>query len=311
MSLSLYVRIRGRIHGPLDIAKLKDLVRKGQLSRIHEISTDRVNWQPASSVPELFQGVSVPAATPAEQVSAGTSQAVASDGAGPSPSRGSSSGEASEEEWYYAIDGAQHGPILRGELIQMIRAGNLRRIDMVWKHGMEQWVAAERCAELVGHFQSSGSEASGRTEGASQSLSGAKGTPLSVLTRSKTWIRIVMIGAFTLGALNVVFGLFGVITSIVASSMFGLMSGLVVLVYAALFLWIGAAFVQLTGSIRIAEATRSSSSLTDAISKARMGWMALGVLFSFTIFNVILAIIIMGVAAMLEGEMVSNRFPTF
>lgn len=311
MSLSLYVRIRGRIHGPLEIAKLKELVRKGQLSRIHEISTDRVNWQPASSVPELFQGVNVAVATPVEQASAGVSQSLSGDGLGSTPSNGSGSSEALEEEWYYAIDGAQHGPIRRGELIQMIRAGNLRRIDMVWKQGMEQWVAAERCAELVGHFQSSGTEQGARSESSSQNLSGAEGTPLSVLAKSKTWIRIIMIGAFTLGALHVVIGLFGVITSIVASSMSGLMLGFLVLVYAALFLWIGAAFVQLTGSIRIAEATRSSRSLTDAIAKARLGWISLSVLFSFIIFNVMMAVIIMGVIAMIGGDEMSNRFPTF
>ena len=56
MENQLYVRIRGRILGPYDQEKLQSLARRGQLSRMHELSVDAMNWVQASTYPELFAG---------------------------------------------------------------------------------------------------------------------------------------------------------------------------------------------------------------------------------------------------------------
>jgi hypothetical protein len=52
---SWFIRIRGRIAGPYTLVELQKMARRGSISRIHEISYDRVNWVPASSIKELFQ----------------------------------------------------------------------------------------------------------------------------------------------------------------------------------------------------------------------------------------------------------------
>ena len=49
-----YIRIRGRVLGPYDQEKLQTLARRGQLSRMHELSPDGISWVRASSYPELF-----------------------------------------------------------------------------------------------------------------------------------------------------------------------------------------------------------------------------------------------------------------
>ena len=54
METQLYVRIRGRVLGPFDKEKLQSLARRGQLSRMHELSPDSTNWVQASTYPELF-----------------------------------------------------------------------------------------------------------------------------------------------------------------------------------------------------------------------------------------------------------------
>ena len=56
MDTALYMRIRGRVLGPYDQEKLQGLARRGQLSRMHELSTDGVSWVRASNFPELFTG---------------------------------------------------------------------------------------------------------------------------------------------------------------------------------------------------------------------------------------------------------------
>ncbi|HTV48863.1 MAG TPA: DUF4339 domain-containing protein [Phycisphaerae bacterium] len=55
---SYYVRIRGKVTGPFDRPTLERMVQRGQLSRVHEISSDRQNWKPASSVGGLFAPIS-------------------------------------------------------------------------------------------------------------------------------------------------------------------------------------------------------------------------------------------------------------
>ena len=54
MENQLYIRMRGRVLGPYDQEKLQSLARRGQLSRMHELSQDATNWVRASTYPELF-----------------------------------------------------------------------------------------------------------------------------------------------------------------------------------------------------------------------------------------------------------------
>ena len=62
-----YVRVRGRILGPFDLVQLRHQRDRGQLSGFHELSVDRVQWVPASTVAGLFpeeepRAVGLPAA---------------------------------------------------------------------------------------------------------------------------------------------------------------------------------------------------------------------------------------------------------
>ena len=59
-----YCRLRGRMTGPFDLATLQRHVRQGAVSRFHEVSTDRQNWRPVTSVEGLFGGT---AAAPAAE----------------------------------------------------------------------------------------------------------------------------------------------------------------------------------------------------------------------------------------------------
>ena len=40
----LYIRVLGRVKGPFEWEKLRILVKRGQLSRIHEVSVDGQAW---------------------------------------------------------------------------------------------------------------------------------------------------------------------------------------------------------------------------------------------------------------------------
>jgi serine/threonine protein kinase len=49
-----YIRLRDRTTGPFDLTVLQRMARQGQLSRLHQLSTDQQSWKPAASVEGLF-----------------------------------------------------------------------------------------------------------------------------------------------------------------------------------------------------------------------------------------------------------------
>jgi uncharacterized RDD family membrane protein YckC len=53
------------------------------------------------------------------------------------------------EEWYYAINGVQQGPVSREALIQMLVNGQVAGDSLVWREGMGDWLPASRVPELV------------------------------------------------------------------------------------------------------------------------------------------------------------------
>ena len=46
------------------------------------------------------------------------------------------------EDWYYAKNGEQHGPISRTNLADLFKSGELQRSTLVWTSGMEEWKRA-------------------------------------------------------------------------------------------------------------------------------------------------------------------------
>ncbi len=49
-----WVRLRGRVTGPFDMATLQRQLRQGQISRMHQVSTDQVTWKSAADVEGLY-----------------------------------------------------------------------------------------------------------------------------------------------------------------------------------------------------------------------------------------------------------------
>jgi uncharacterized RDD family membrane protein YckC len=53
------------------------------------------------------------------------------------------------EEWYYAIDGVQQGPVSRDALMQLLASGQVAGDSLVWREGMGDWLPANRVPELA------------------------------------------------------------------------------------------------------------------------------------------------------------------
>ena len=118
-----YIRFRGQVSGPAAVGELGKMVQRGALSRLHEISTDQIDWQAAGRFDELFyqaQPPPPPVAPPPPPLLAPLFVAPPAPG---------------EEQFYYSHKSATIGPITAPLLAAQVQRGNLRANDLVWREG--------------------------------------------------------------------------------------------------------------------------------------------------------------------------------
>ncbi|MEZ6065980.1 MAG: GYF domain-containing protein [Planctomycetaceae bacterium] len=150
-----FVRVRGKVNGPYDLARLQGLKVRGRLSRVHEVSQDQRTWLPATSIPGLFDG-------------AGGGQVMESHYEG-GDSLGGDTGfdePVSADDWYYAADGSQKGPVSAHELRSLVLSGELSSNALVWRSGLSSWAPAGDVPELgLAGLATSGGARSGGSDG--------------------------------------------------------------------------------------------------------------------------------------------------
>ena len=151
MEQNFYVRIRGKVMGPFPVSQLRSLRDRGQLQSFHEVSVDRLRWSPATTIIELFPLASVQINNQTEK----NSGAALSSGFHSLPSdpligqslgsSGSSQLSGMMEGWYVADDlGNRQGPIDATTFKIMIDSGQVNLETMLWRHGMTDWISAEK-----------------------------------------------------------------------------------------------------------------------------------------------------------------------
>lgn len=133
--MELYVRIKGRVQGPFGQEKLRDLIRRGHLGKIHEVSEDRSFWRKASEYPGLFD-------TSAGYTTTGGPTLVSA----PSPPAATASSTA---EWHYASGTNPVGPVDLATLQSLVQQGTMTRDTEVWREGMPHWLPAGDVPQLA------------------------------------------------------------------------------------------------------------------------------------------------------------------
>lgn len=117
-----YVRFKGRVLGPFDDQKVRGLIKRGQVTRTHELSPDGLSWQPATAFEELFRSeVAAAATTMADPVETPADIPV---------------------EWYAHINEENKGPVTKQQLSEWVASGAVTAESLVWKEGLENWEAA-------------------------------------------------------------------------------------------------------------------------------------------------------------------------
>lgn len=153
----IYVRFKGKTLGPLSLQKARDLVRRGQITRMHELSTDGVSWMRGEEFGSLFQS-SRPTVAERETLVAGSeipsgvvSESRGTGPDGPNPQRPEPTDSKRVEtvepsvQWYAHIDGENRGPLDKRAVQSAIEEGKITGDTLVWRAGFDDWKRASEC----------------------------------------------------------------------------------------------------------------------------------------------------------------------
>src|SRR5437667_11174830 len=177
-----YVRMRGKVTGPFGVERLRQLRARGLLGRFHELSEDRVSWQPAASVPDVFPPDDLSQRGDDEQNMPGPSSI------SPGPP---------EQAWYYMdTQGSPQGPVSRAILVSLVQAGTLDDTTLVWNAAMTEWSPLRIADPSL--LSAPASAAGSFTHTASTSL---KGEETLGWRRVRTGVTLSLVAAFlTIGS---------------------------------------------------------------------------------------------------------------
>ena len=137
-----FVRARGKVMGPFSLERLQTMRSRGQLSRIHEVSIDKQNWQTAAN---FMSSAIAPADNSASnnhelELQENAPQS-SSDSRPPDPS-------GNKAAWYYHVAGEMNGPISIMDLRSLVSSHQLTADELVWKEGFADWLPISEVPEL-------------------------------------------------------------------------------------------------------------------------------------------------------------------
>lgn len=281
MSNNYSVRIRGREHGPFGLAKMRELVRKGQVARMHEVSVDGMTWQAASTFSELFERGAAAAGT--KSTGSGATGGVVG-GAGvhavASPPGGGTG------EWYYSDGEGSQGPHTLAEIERLAAKGVIRAEDHVWDPRKGEWVQASMVTSVSG--SGPGNHA---TTSESASDHSAVGMPLlgSTLKSMAGWKLFIALWCLVMGVLTIIGGLALLSRSDGEGPLVG---GAVSTLFSGVYLSIiGGLLLSAYSAVTAAAARPIEEVISAAIRAENRVWMAVSIALLFTTLGAIVVAI--------------------
>lgn len=267
---NLYVRIRGRVQGPFDEERLRSLVRRGQISRIHEVSEDGARWIKAADYPDLFDGA--PAAALA---SVGRTAAVATSG--PTAPVGAPAPQSAAAGWFYVGPGGQEqGPLDLGALRAMFGAGKLIPETQVWTDGMPQWLPAKKVASLFPEGPSYASNTSDYPRGEAEKKLG--NDLIRAAVGAQSWVLFIAVMVYIGAVGSFVGGLILIILGSKISNAGQVNSGLSAMISAAI-LTVGGILLNIYASrLSRFNVQRDEASLEAVMNALKSFWVYCGIL---------------------------------
>ena len=187
----IYIRFKGRVLGPLTSEKTREMVKRGQITRQHELSPDGTGWRLASEYEEFFP-------VPTAKVATTTTTTKASEKTQPVES---------PKEWYAHFDDANQGPVDESGLRLWIASGRVNSKTMIWKNGMAEWLEAGMLRPEWFSKQSARAKANNTTNDVSPTEGdGSIESYAADVYKPRGWILLLAICAVIIASLAIIGG---------------------------------------------------------------------------------------------------------
>lgn len=275
MEENFYVRIRGRVQGPYESERLRQLIKRGQLSRMHEVSTDKVTWVPAANYPDLFASRD---RAERQREPAGHEQ---TDGDAPQRRATADTNRPDEKDWYYAKNNVQHGPVGFEHLRMLGQTGALEADDLIWKEGMAEWQPA-RQVQGLSFAQPLGSDGP-----LAQKSGGIDPQLVRTVSDSRPWSAFVSFCVNTIGALSATVSLLAFLLGIRHGNTAETASGLFLLIWSGVIITGGVLLSKFNRNAAQFVAQESMASLDQAMRRLRSLWVFLSIILLIFLVNMI------------------------
>jgi len=282
----LYIRFKGKILGPLTSQKIQELARRGQITRMHDLSPDGRSWVKAGEYGNLFPGDKSADSRPANgaehadgpiPVSPMNSQA-ASVAPNPAAGRPTESPDLSVQ-WYAHIGGENRGPLTTASLMSSVNSGQVAPDTLVWRAGFDDWRPAGECFP---QSFSQPAETQANVPGGNYvkvSATGAARDLYYELQASRPWALLLGWLSSAIGVLSaiywVVFMIVGSNLRIVGSAK--VIVGLVGLTFAGVLIFGGVLVLRYAASLKDIAIHRGEGRAIEAARRLAAVWRLLGI----------------------------------
>jgi len=282
----LYVRFKGKILGPLTSQKIQELARRGQITRMHDLSPDGRSWVKAGEYGNLFSGDKGLGSSSFS----GVEQAVSSIPVNPlytqptpvAPTPAASLPiEAPDQsvQWYAHINGENRGPLTTASLMSSVNSGQVAPDTLVWRAGFDDWRPAADC--FPQSFSQSAETQAAASGGSyvSVSTSGGKRDLYYELQASRPWALLIGWLISIYGVLSaiywVVFMIVGGESRLTGSSK--VIAGLIGLTFAGIMIFGGVLVLRYAASLKDIAIHRSEGRAIESARRLAAVWRLIGI----------------------------------
>lgn len=305
----LYVRFRGRTVGPLTSQKVRDMVRRGQITRLHELSDDGRSWSRADEFRDFFASVRAeitknlgPLSTNAPHGSAAAMEPAVGSFLNTQPAA------EPQVEWYAHVDDEHQGPMSLDVMREWKDSGRVQGNTLVWRTGLETWLPAKKAIPEL--FQSAPREPvrSATQEAEPSAETGQSSTGLAVLAvelnRRRRWASLFAAGLILISGLLIVGHLFTLLFaasegSETASRIPAILGGILGILFAVTLLVAGVLLVRYCHQVKILASRQDDSSALEAAQRLSAFWSFVGIAtvgWLFVATATVLVVVAMGVS---------------
>jgi len=299
----VFVRFRGRTLGPLTSEKVVDLVRRGSITRMHELSSDGLNWTKAEDFGDYFHAGTTQSQPVSNELTATTMASGVSDAslAVTSPTAPADP----RVEWFAHINDQSVGPMSAAERESKKNGGRVTANTLVWRSGFDAWQTAQQAIpELfpasVTSPQNAGADATaGRYDAIPTGTAGGH-TSLAVgvaeMTRQRGWILFTSASLIIFSVLQILLQIIGlfVVAKSDASHNFTpseIFVGIFAIIFATIVLTGGILLLQYSSALAKIEREGSPNAVTSTIRKLNAVWSFAGIAMLFVVILALIGII--------------------